>query len=176
MNADEFNAIATLISSREPAKSAARRVLVDGAENIDAAREFNLSRQSVSNTVGRFRTAEEVILSAYMSREKNMFRTSFNVYNASSEAVHCVLSNLGTSMSKFVQINDSPNPQYALMLNLDHVSKVELSPEISFGGIKSEKVWVTLFRMDGYEMKKLDFETRDLANRWVLQHLGIELK
>jgi hypothetical protein len=98
------------------------------------------------------------------------------VYNAPPEAVHCVLSNLGASMSKFVQVSDSPNPEYALMLNLDHVSKVQLSPEISFDGVKrSEKVYLTLFGMDGYETKKLDFETRDMATRWVLQHLGVEL-
>lgn len=71
MNLAQFEAIATLISSREPAKSAARRVLVDGVENIEAAREFDLSRQSVSNTVGRFRAAEATILTAYRPLHKS---------------------------------------------------------------------------------------------------------
>lgn len=70
MNLAQFKAIATLISSREPAKSAARRVLVDGVENIEAAREFDLSRQSVSKTIGRFRAAEATILTAYRPLHK----------------------------------------------------------------------------------------------------------
>ena len=65
MRAAQFDAIATLISSREPTKSAARRVLVDGVAPADAAREFDLRPQSVSNTLRRFRTAEDTILAAY---------------------------------------------------------------------------------------------------------------
>jgi hypothetical protein len=176
MNLAEFEAIATLISSREPAKSAARRVLVDGVENIEAAREFLLSRQSVSNTVGRFRSAETTILGAYSRPSKYLSRTSSNVYNVSKEAAHDVLSGRGNNMSRFIRINDSPNPEYATMLNLDHVSKVTLSPEIHMLGTqKSDKVYLALFGVDGHEMKKLDFETREAATRWVLQHLGIEL-
>lgn len=48
MNAAQFDAIAVLISSREPTKSAARRVLVDGIAPADTAREFELQPQSVS--------------------------------------------------------------------------------------------------------------------------------
>lgn len=175
MNLAEFEAIATLISSREPAKSAARRVLVDGIENIEAAREFDLSRQSVSNTVGRFRTAEATILEAYTPELKTSGRTSLNVYNELQEA-HPAPCAQGKKMSRFVRIHDSPNPEYATMLNLDHVSRVTLSPELSFGTQqRSEKVYIKLFGIEGYEMQKLDFESRDGANRWVLQHLGIEL-
>jgi len=71
MDMAQFEAIATLISSREPARSAARRVLVDGIGPSEAGREYNLSRQSVSNTVGRFRTAESTILTAYRPLEKS---------------------------------------------------------------------------------------------------------
>lgn len=71
MDLAQFEAIATLISSREPAKSAARRVLVDGVGPSEAGREFNLSRQSVSNTVGRFRSAETTILTAYQPLEES---------------------------------------------------------------------------------------------------------
>lgn len=176
MKLAEFEAIATLISSREPAKSAARHVLVDGIANIEAAREFDLSRQSVSNTVGRFRAAEATILKAYSPQSKSSIRTSLNVYNAILETAHGVPSVRGKKMSKFVRISDSPNPEYATMLNLDHVSKVTLSPELNLGTTqKSGKVHITLFGIEGHEMKKLDFESRDGANRWVLLHLGIEL-
>lgn len=65
MDLAQFEAIAKLISSREPARSAARRVLVDGVGPSEAGREFNLTKQSVSNTVGRFRAAESTILTAY---------------------------------------------------------------------------------------------------------------
>lgn len=68
MKAAQFDAIAVLISSREPTKSAARRVLVDGITPADAAREFGLLPQSVSNTLRRFRSAEETILTAYAPR------------------------------------------------------------------------------------------------------------
>lgn len=65
----QFDAIAVLIKSREPAKSAARRVLVDGEENIGAATEFGISRQSVSNTVARFRSADKLIRDAYHAKK-----------------------------------------------------------------------------------------------------------
>lgn len=71
MDLAQFDAIATLIRSREPAKSAARRVLVDGVGPSEAGREFNLTRQSVSNTVGRFRAAETTILTAYHPIDKS---------------------------------------------------------------------------------------------------------
>ena len=62
----EFDVIAKLISSREPAKSAARRVMVDGIAPSDAAREAEITRQSVGNTLARFRAAEALILTAYI--------------------------------------------------------------------------------------------------------------
>lgn len=65
MTPDEFEVIAKLISSREPTKSAARRVLVDGVAPAGAAREVDLAAQSVSNTLRRFRNAEALILTAY---------------------------------------------------------------------------------------------------------------
>ncbi|MFC3110846.1 hypothetical protein ACFQAT_28305 [Undibacterium arcticum] len=71
MKPAQFDAIAKLISSREPTKSAARRVLVDGSAPVDAAREFDISRQSVGNTVARFKAAEDTILTAYKPIEKS---------------------------------------------------------------------------------------------------------
>lgn len=66
----QFDVIAELISSREPTKSAARRVLVDGIAPADAAREFDLKPQSVSNTLRRFRSAEGTILTAYSPKRE----------------------------------------------------------------------------------------------------------
>lgn len=70
MEAAQFDAIAILISSREPTKSAARRVLVDGIAPANAAREFDISRQSVGNTVARFKAAETTILTAYSPKRE----------------------------------------------------------------------------------------------------------
>lgn len=65
MTLDEFEVIAKLISSREPTRSAARRVLVDGVAPAEAAREIDVVPQSVSNTLRRFRSAEASILTVY---------------------------------------------------------------------------------------------------------------
>ena len=65
MTPDQFEVIAELIRSREPVKTAAKFVLVDGMSNIDAATEMGLSAQSVSNTVSRFRATDVKIRSAY---------------------------------------------------------------------------------------------------------------
>lgn len=65
MKASQFDAIAKLISSREPTKSAARRVLVDGIAPVEAAREFDIAPNSVSNTLRRFRDADALIQTAY---------------------------------------------------------------------------------------------------------------
>lgn len=69
MDEIEFDVITTLISSREPTKSAARRVMIDQMAPADAARELNLSPQSVSNTLRRIRKAEDLILKAYRPRK-----------------------------------------------------------------------------------------------------------
>lgn len=68
MTLDQFEVIAKLIRSREPVKTAAKFVLVDGMSNIDAATEMELSAQSVSNTVSRFRAAHEEIRRAYKAK------------------------------------------------------------------------------------------------------------
>lgn len=68
----QFDVIAELISSREPTKSAVRRVLVDGITPADAAREFDLTPQSVSNTLRRFRDADTLIQKAYSVKRKTV--------------------------------------------------------------------------------------------------------
>lgn len=63
----QFEAIATLIRSRGPAKEAARLTLVHGMANIDAARSMNpeMSAQAVHNATTRYRKAYQLILSAF---------------------------------------------------------------------------------------------------------------
>jgi hypothetical protein len=50
----------------KPAKTAARRVLLDGVAPADAARETDLSPQSVSNVVGRYRKFDAAVRAAYL--------------------------------------------------------------------------------------------------------------
>lgn len=65
MTPAQFDAIAYLIRSREPATSAARRVLIDGVAQAEAARQFGLGPNNVWNTVNRFRKADELLQAAY---------------------------------------------------------------------------------------------------------------
>ncbi len=65
MNIAEFAVIAKLIRSREPVKTAAMLVLVDGMSGIEAAATIGVSPASVSNTVTRFRYADAEIRRAY---------------------------------------------------------------------------------------------------------------
>ncbi len=65
MGADEFDLIARLIRSRDPARSAARRVLVDGLRNADAAREADIEPQRVHNAATRIKRAVEQVRSVF---------------------------------------------------------------------------------------------------------------
>lgn len=72
MTDEEFEVVAELIGSREPARSGAKLVLVNGIGPADAAREVGLLPQSVSNTVRRIRAADEKILTAYKPIKKRL--------------------------------------------------------------------------------------------------------
>ncbi|MDD5056507.1 MAG: TrfB-related DNA-binding protein [Sideroxydans sp.] len=61
----QFDLIAKLIQSKEPARTAAFLVLVKGKGNQDAIAETGLSKQSVSNVLGRFRRTHKEICSVY---------------------------------------------------------------------------------------------------------------
>lgn len=61
----EFNVIAKLIRSRDPAKVGAHMVLVGGLSGVDAAKGAMTSPASVSNTIQRFRAADKMIREAY---------------------------------------------------------------------------------------------------------------
>ena len=65
LSIQQFEVLAQLTRAREPAKTAARLVLLDGLAPADAARETDLSPQSVSNVVGRYRKFDAAVRVAY---------------------------------------------------------------------------------------------------------------
>lgn len=67
MTPAQFYVVARLIRSSEPAREAARLVLVDGLAPGVAALQAGVSPQSVSNATGRVKRAHAAILEAYGS-------------------------------------------------------------------------------------------------------------
>ena len=66
MTLAEFALIAKLLRSKEPVKTAAMRVLVDGMRIVDVAEATGLSQNSISNCVQRFRYADAEIRRVYL--------------------------------------------------------------------------------------------------------------
>lgn len=66
---EQFEVLAQLTRAREPAKTAARLVLLNGVAPADAARETGLSPQSVSNVVGRYRKFDAAARLAYLVKK-----------------------------------------------------------------------------------------------------------
>lgn len=65
MTADEFDLVAELKRSTDPVKSCARLVLVEGQTNAQAIEWTDVSHQSISNTLGRLRSAHQKLVEAY---------------------------------------------------------------------------------------------------------------
>ncbi len=65
MTPEQFDALARLTRAREPARLAARRVLVDGIRQADAARERGMSASALGNSVRRYREFDALIREAY---------------------------------------------------------------------------------------------------------------
>ena len=61
----QFELIARLIQAKEPAKTGARLVLVEGLSNKDAYTKAGISPQSLSNTLGIYRKVHRDICDAY---------------------------------------------------------------------------------------------------------------
>lgn len=61
----QFDLIASLIRSKDPPRTAAFMILVQGTSNREAITRTGLSPSSVSNTLGRFRLAHKKIIDAY---------------------------------------------------------------------------------------------------------------
>lgn len=78
-------------------------------------------------------------------------------------------------MSKFVRIDKGEDPKKAVMLNLDLVATVELLHQARVRPHEAPRSSITLHSADQLRLASLDFDSVDQANRWALQHLGIEL-
>lgn len=70
MTPAQFDVVAELLRSRDPARAAARLVLIEGASTTAAAAQCAVSSQSVSNAVARFKVADQKISTAYQKSPK----------------------------------------------------------------------------------------------------------
>jgi hypothetical protein len=78
-------------------------------------------------------------------------------------------------MSKFVRIDKAEDPKKALMLNLDLVATVEFSLQDSLKPHGTPRASVSFYSSERMTVATLYFDSVDEGNRWVLQHLGVEL-
>ena len=62
---EQFDALARLTRAREPARSAAKRVLVDGVTQAEAAREYEMTPAALGNAVRRYREFDALVRQAY---------------------------------------------------------------------------------------------------------------
>lgn len=65
MNQEKFELLAVLLRSREPVKTAARLVLLDGMPNLGAATLAGVFPQSSSRAVKSFRDLDKRIATIY---------------------------------------------------------------------------------------------------------------
>lgn len=66
MTPKQFDAVAKLLRSRDPAKMAARLVLVDGLTRKDAIELSGVSGPAITQAVKRYKEAHALIQSAYV--------------------------------------------------------------------------------------------------------------
>lgn len=71
MTGAEFDVLARLTRGREPARAAARLVLVEGAKQADAAREFGMTASALGNSVRRYRAFDALVREAYKVSKKS---------------------------------------------------------------------------------------------------------
>lgn len=67
INLLQFEALAKLMRSREPARTAARLVLVERRRGADVAKQLSMKPQAVHNTVNRYKRADEIVRAAYLA-------------------------------------------------------------------------------------------------------------
>jgi hypothetical protein len=65
MTPEQFEVVSKLIRSRDPVKSALKRVIFDGVTPTIAAQEFNLFPTSVFNSKRRYEAADTLIRGVY---------------------------------------------------------------------------------------------------------------
>lgn len=69
MTPDQFEVVARLLQTKEPARTAARLVLIDGKRVTAAADQTGVLQPSVSRAVRRIRVQHEVLLAVYSSKK-----------------------------------------------------------------------------------------------------------
>ena len=70
MTGEQFDVLAKLLRSRDPAKMAARLVLVDGVTRKAAAEATGVSGPAITQAVKRYKEAHALVQSAYSSSKK----------------------------------------------------------------------------------------------------------
>jgi len=79
-------------------------------------------------------------------------------------------------MSKFVRVDKENNPKKAVLLNLDLVASVELSPQSDLLSSSDEKrVYASCLASDKTVIATVHFDSIEDAHAWVKQHLGVQL-
>lgn len=79
-------------------------------------------------------------------------------------------------MGKFVRIDKENNQKKAVLLNLDLVASVELSPQSDLLSSADEKrVYASCLAHDKTVIATVHFDTVEDAHAWVKQHLGVQL-
>ena len=79
-------------------------------------------------------------------------------------------------MSRFIRIDKENNPKKAVLLNLDLVASVELSPQSDLLISADEKrVDVSCLAHDKTVSATVHFDTVEDAHGWVEKNLGVQL-
>lgn len=65
MTLEQFEVLAELLRSREPVKTAARLVLLEGVSTKAAAAATGMKSNAVSNALGRYRRAYKKVATAF---------------------------------------------------------------------------------------------------------------
>jgi len=79
-------------------------------------------------------------------------------------------------MSKFIRIDKDNNPKKAVLLNLDLVASVELSPQSDLLSSADEKrVYISCLAHDKTVIATVHFDAVEDAQAWVEKNLGVQL-
>ena len=79
-------------------------------------------------------------------------------------------------MSQFIRIDKDNNPKKAVLLNLDLVASVELSPQSDLLSSADEnRVYLSCLSHDKTVIATVHFDNVEDAHAWVDKNLGVQL-
>lgn len=79
-------------------------------------------------------------------------------------------------MSQFIRIDKDSNPKKAVLLNLDLVASVELSPQSDLLSSADEKrVYLSCLAHDKTVIATVHFDSVEDAHAWIQKHLGVQV-